>query len=185
MAVQYGFYFDADRCVMCRACEMACKSTRNLEPGVRWRKVVEIWEGEFPDVSRTFVSLSCLHCAEPACIDACPNGAITKRAEDGIVIVDKNECTGCGECYYACPYQVPQFGADGKMQKCDFCLEQGREPACVATCPADALFYGTMDELSRLAAEKGAEKLDGDTIPSMYLANRQRASIPAESLVIG
>ena len=185
MAEQYGFYFDADRCIMCHTCELACKSTHDVEPGVQWRKVVEIWEGEFPDVSRTFVSLSCLHCAEPPCVDVCPNGAITKRSEDGIVIVDRDECTGCGECFYACPYQVPQFGADGLMQKCDFCLEQGKEPACTAPCPADALSFGTMDELSRMAAAKGAEKLAGDTAPSMFIANRRGATIPAENLVIG
>ena len=104
MTKQYAFYFDADRCVMCYTCEVACKSTRNVELGVSWRKVIEIWRGEFPDVSRTFVSLSCLHCAEPACEDACPAGAISKRAEDGIVVVDKDKCTGCQDCYSACPY---------------------------------------------------------------------------------
>ena len=125
----------------------------------------------------------CIRCLR--CVDACPNGAITKRSEDGIVIVDRDECTGCGECFYACPYQVPQFGADGLMQKCDFCLEQGKEPACTAPCPADALSFGTMDELSRMAAAKGAEKLAGDTAPSMFIANRRGATIPTDNLVIG
>jgi anaerobic dimethyl sulfoxide reductase subunit B (iron-sulfur subunit) len=185
MAKQYGFYFDADRCVMCHACEMACKATRGVELGVQWRKVIEIWAGEFPDISRTFVSISCLHCAEPSCVEACPNGAITKRAEDGIVVVDKAECTGCGECFYACPYQVPQFGSDGLMQKCDFCLDRGIAPACVEPCPAEALFFGTMEELAQKAAEKKAEKLAGDTGPSMYIANTRGADIPAESLIIG
>ena len=83
MAKQYGFYFDVDRCVYCHTCETACKATRDVGPGISWRKVIEIWAGEFPDVSRTFVSLSCLHCAEPACEQACPTGAISKRAEDG------------------------------------------------------------------------------------------------------
>lgn len=185
MAKQYGFYFDADRCVMCHTCEVACKGTHNLELGVKWRKVVEIWAGEFPDVSRTFVSLSCLHCAEPPCEPACPTGAISKRAEDGIVVVDKDKCDGCQKCYEACPYGIPQFGADGTMQKCDFCLERGIEPACVAPCPADALFYGTMEELAEKASEPAAEKLSGTTGPSMFIRNKRGAIIATDNLVVG
>jgi anaerobic dimethyl sulfoxide reductase subunit B (iron-sulfur subunit) len=185
MTEQYGFYFDADRCIQCHACELACKSVNGIEPGVRWRKVVEIWTGEFPDVSRTFISLSCLHCAEPACEKACPTGAIYKRAEDGIVVVERDKCNGCGDCFTACPYGVPQFGADGIMQKCDFCLGRGKEPACTEPCPANALFYGKMEELERLAAEKAAEKLAGDTVPSLFIHNSRKASIPAENLKVG
>ena len=110
MTTQYGFYFDADRCINCHACEVACKSLHKIEPGLYWRKTVEIWSGDFPEVSRTFVALSCLHCAEPACVKACPAKAIIKREEDGIVIIDREKCTGCGICYDACPYGVPQFG---------------------------------------------------------------------------
>ena len=161
MGRQYGFFFDADRCVMCHACELACKGTRDLEFGVQWRKVVEIWQGEFPEVTRTFVSLSCLHCAEPPCREACPSGAISKRAEDGIVVVDRDKCTGCGECYAACPYGVPQFGTDGTMQKCDFCLERGLEPACTTPCPADALFFGTMETTCRNRRREGGQKAAG------------------------
>jgi DMSO reductase iron-sulfur subunit len=184
MAKQYGFFFDADRCIMCHACELACKGTLDLELGVQWRKVVEIWQGEFPDVTRTFVSLSCLHCAEPPCREACPTGAISKRAEDGIVVVDADKCTGCQECYPACPYGVPQFGADGTMQKCDFCLERGIEPACTSPCPADALFSGTMDELAMMAAEKAGEKLPGVERPSLFIANTRGPDLPAGSLVV-
>lgn len=184
MAEQYGFYFDAERCVHCHACEVACKSVRNLEPGIHWRKVVEIWTGDFPDVTRTFASLSCLHCAEPACEKVCPVGAIHKRKEDGIVVVDKDKCTGCGDCYTACPYNVPQFGTDGIMQKCDFCIGLEEEPACVAPCPANALFFGTTEELSRLAAEKGAEKLTGDTLPSLFIRNPRKISVLAKNLRI-
>ena len=185
MGKQYGFFFDADRCIMCHACELACKGTRDVELGVNWRKVVEIWQGEFPNVTRTFVSLSCLHCAEPPCRKACPTGAISKRPEDGIVIVDREKCTGCRECYPACPYGVPQFGADGTMQKCDFCLERGAEPACSTTCPADALFFTTMEELARMAAAKAGKQLPGPGQPSFFLSNRRGPDIPVGSLTFG
>ena len=181
MTTQYGFYFDADRCISCHACEVACKSLHKIELGVHWRKTVEIWSGEFPEVSCTFFSLSCLHCSEPACAKACPADAIVKRQEDGIVVVDREKCTGCGICYDACPYGVPQFGTDRLMQKCDFCIESG-EPACIAPCPANALFFGAMEELSRLAEETGAEILAGETNPSLYIRNRHKATIPQELL---
>jgi DMSO reductase iron-sulfur subunit len=184
MGKQYGFLFDVDRCIFCHACEVACKSTRNVEAGVNWRQVIEIWSGKFPDVTRTFIALSCLHCAEPACAEVCPTGAIAKRDEDGIVVVDKEKCTGCQACFDACPYGVPQFGSDGTMQKCDFCLERGIKPACTEICPADALFFGTMEELEELAAEKKAERLDGATGPAMFIRNERGATIAPSDLVI-
>lgn len=172
MAKQYGFYFDSERCILCRTCEVACESTRNVELGIKWRKVIEIWSGEFPDVTRAFVSMSCLHCAVPACEEVCPTGAIFKRHEDGIVVVDKDKCTGCQDCYTACPYNIPQFGADGSMQKCDFCIERGIEPACVAHCPTEALRYGTMEKLSKLSAETAAQRLTGPTKPSIIILHK-------------
>lgn len=177
MGKQYGFYYDVSRCVQCRTCEVACKTIRNVEPGLKWRRVVETWGGEFPNVTRTFFSLACMHCAKPACVEVCPTDAITKRAEDGIVVVDRDKCNGCQECFYACPFGVPQFGHDGTMQKCDFCIEIGGEPACVASCPAEAIHYGTIEELSELAAGKAAEKLTGPTEPSIFISNKLGANM--------
>jgi Fe-S-cluster-containing dehydrogenase component len=108
----------------------------------------------------------------------CPTGAISKRGEDGIVVVDKEKCNGCQDCLTACPFGVPQFGNDGIMQKCDFCLELGGEPACVAHCPAEALHCGTMEELLKLATEKAAEKFNGPTEPSIFILNKTGARIP-------
>jgi anaerobic dimethyl sulfoxide reductase subunit B (iron-sulfur subunit) len=169
MSKQYGFYYDAGRCIQCRTCELACKSANNVEPGVKWRRVVETWNGEFPNVTRAFFSLACMHCKKPACAAACPTGAISKRAGDGIVVVDRDQCNGCQDCFAACPYGVPQFGDDGLMQKCDFCIEIGREPACVGSCPADALNFGPLDELLEMATEKAAKRMSGSTKPSMII----------------
>jgi anaerobic dimethyl sulfoxide reductase subunit B (iron-sulfur subunit) len=142
---QYGFSYDADLCVECRACELACKGTNDLEPGIRWRKVTEEWRGRYPDLKRVFLSSTCRHCPKPACAAACPTGALSKRAEDGIVVVDLEKCDGCGDCLPACPYGVPQFGTDGKMQKCDYCLSVGVEPVCARSCPSGALTFGLVD----------------------------------------
>lgn len=159
---QIGFDFNADRCVQCHACEIACKSLHEVEFGVTWRRVTDFWEGEFPHVVNRTLSISCLHCGDPACEMVCPTGAIVKRADDGIVIVDQDKCIGCRSCFLACPFGVPQFGMNGRMQKCDFCVDrltEGKEPACVATCPSDALHFGTMDELSRKKTRKASHKI--------------------------
>jgi anaerobic dimethyl sulfoxide reductase subunit B (iron-sulfur subunit) len=171
MSKQYGFYYDASRCIQCRTCELACKVTNNTEPGVKWRRVIETWGGNYPDVTRAFFSLACMHCEEPACVTICPTEAIHKRVEDGIVVVDKNKCNGCQDCFTACPYGVPQFGKDGKMQKCDYCTEISREPACVESCPAEALYYGVLDELLEMATGKNVKRMDGTTKPSMIIIN--------------
>ena len=170
MARQYGFYFDADKCVLCRACEVACKAVHNIEPGIEWIRVVEIWDGVYPNVTRDFFALACMHCDKPACIEVCPNGAISKRGEDGIVIVDRDKCNGCRECFSACPYGVPQFGADSIMQMCDFCSGINMQPACAVCCPTGALKFGTLDELLEMAKGKMVKKMDGPTEPSIIIA---------------
>jgi anaerobic dimethyl sulfoxide reductase subunit B (iron-sulfur subunit) len=151
---QLGVDFDADRCVQCHACEVACKALHQVEPGIKWRRVVWIWSGQYPDVACRTVSLSCLHCENPPCETACPTGAIRKRPQDGIVVVDTVLCSGCRACLTACPFGVPRYGTTGKMQKCDLCvdrIEAGKEPACVATCPSGALRYGPVSDLSEKA----------------------------------
>ncbi len=189
MNKQLGFYLDARRCVQCHACEIACKSAHEAELGVKRRRVLNYWQGEFPGAVNRNLAVSCMHCAQPACLDACSTGAITKRAEDGIVVVDADACTGCRQCEDACPYGAPQFGQDGTMQKCDLCLgsisglrQEGGEPACVATCPAEALAFGEMETLAKLAEENSGEKLSGTTQPSFFITSADRG-LPSEAYV--
>ena len=85
--------------------------------------VSTIERGKYPDLFMAFLATPCYHCIEPACVAACPANAITKCLEDGIVTVDREACLGqdaCVLCLDACPYDAPQFGAEGnaKMQKC-------------------------------------------------------------------
>ncbi len=171
MAVQYAFSLDIDRCVQCHACEVACKSINQIELGPRWRQVIDFWTGEYPAVANRSVSISCHHCAEPSCVESCPVGAITKRAQDGIVLVDPETCIGCRTCEEACPYGAPQFGEDGIMQKCNLCVSRtsvGLQPSCVATCPGEALKFGTVEQLAVQAKGKELRQLSGTNGPSFF-----------------
>ena len=171
--MQKGFLLEVERCVGCFACQVACKTKNDTEVGPLWRRVTEIESGKYPETTRRFVSMACMHCGEPACVAVCPAGALSKRAEDGIVVVDQNKCIGCHYCFFACPFGVPQYGSSGTMQKCDLCLdrlEEGKEPACVATCLGKAIHAGTMQDLSKFAQQKVAKKLAGSTVPSVLIS---------------
>ncbi len=180
--MQKGFYLDTKICVACYSCVTACKNWNGVAPevsakpgtqGPKWRRVTTVELGSYPDARIVNVSLSCMHCGKPACMSVCPVEAISKRDEDGIVVVDKSQCIGCHACAAACPFGVPQYGEDGTMQKCNYCLDRtvkGQEPACAATCPAGALWAGTLQELSQMSSEKSARQLVGSSNPSAWFS---------------
>jgi anaerobic dimethyl sulfoxide reductase subunit B (iron-sulfur subunit) len=91
-AMQFGFVHNNVDCIGCRACEIACKDKNGLPPGPRFRRVMYIEGGTYPDVFAYKVNMSCNHCAEPACLPTCPTGAIWKRSKDGIVDIDSTLC---------------------------------------------------------------------------------------------
>jgi anaerobic dimethyl sulfoxide reductase subunit B (iron-sulfur subunit) len=157
--MQMAFFFDQTRCIGCYACVVSCKQWNQVRSGpVKWRRVLTMEEGKYPDVSVRFLSMACCHCESPACVFVCPVNAITKREQDGIVIVNKKLCLGgkrCGfACRKACPYDAPQFDDKkyGKMQKCNFCVErlsENKKPICVEACITKALDAGPFEELRR------------------------------------
>jgi anaerobic dimethyl sulfoxide reductase subunit B len=163
MSTEYGFSFARNKCTQCFACQVACKTWRNSEFRVNWRRVHKLWSGSFPNVKLATASVSCMHCADPVCVGACPVSAIKKRTEDGIVVVDKAKCIGCKACEKACPFGSPQFGADGKMQKCDMCINEidlsKDMPPCAETCNTKALQFGKMDTKEKIIKEKEIQKL--------------------------
>jgi len=155
MKRRLGFAADLSGCTGCKACQLACKDKHRLGPGVLWRRVAEVaggrWEqvgANWRDASLTyFVSVSCMHCDRPICVEVCPTKAMA-QGDDGIVAIDPERCMGCHYCEWACPYGAPQFDAEaGVMTKCDLCRDElaaGRLPACVAACPMRVL---TIEEL--------------------------------------
>lgn len=165
--MQYAFYFDQTRCTGCLTCVVACQDYHNLsEKSGNIIRMKTIEKGKYPDPFVAFFPLFCYHCANPACVAACPANAITKRKEDGIVIVDCEACLGkeqCGLCIEACPYGVPQFGSEenSPMQKCDLCASrwtEGKKSICVEGCPMLALDAGPLDTLiEKYGARREAE----------------------------
>jgi anaerobic dimethyl sulfoxide reductase subunit B len=164
-----GWLFDIGKCTGCYACEVAC-ATWNATGAVSWRQIVKIETGVYPNVGTRNLSMPCLHCDHAPCLQSCPVGAITKRT-DGVVLVDQATCVGCMFCFWACPFGVPQFGAEGKMSKCTFCADRPAElpRACEEVCPTKAIISGEMADLERLAAKSGGERVGGPAAPAMFV----------------
>ncbi|MBI4789164.1 MAG: dimethylsulfoxide reductase subunit B [Chloroflexi bacterium] len=180
MAKQLAFYFDASACAGCKACQVACQDKNNLPFAMRWRRVLQYGGGGWvrdPNDSTLMLprnifvyslSTACYHCENPACVNVCPTGAISKRA-DGVVLINQDQCIGCRYCEWACPYGAPQFNqAKGVMTKCTFCedlLAQAQNPACVDACVMRAIEFG---ELSELRAKYG-NFMDLEPLPASWM----------------
>jgi len=90
----------------------------------------------------------CNHCTNPACVAACPSGALYKRGEDGIVLVNQDACRGWRACVAACPYKKVYYNwKTGKSEKCILCyprLESGQAPACFHSCVGRIRYMGVI-----------------------------------------
>lgn len=106
--------------------------------------------GEYPNSYYYYMPRMCGHCTRPACVESCPHGAVFKREEDGIVLIDQEKCRGNASCIRACPYKKIDFNhSTHTAQKCIGCfprIEHGVAPACVRQCPGRAMFIGFMDD---------------------------------------
>ncbi|MFD4479987.1 nitrate reductase subunit beta [Streptomyces sp. NPDC058471] len=115
---------------------------------------------EFEQSFMFYLPRVCEHCLNPACVSACPSGAMYKRAEDGIVLVDQDDCRGWRMCVSSCPYKKVYFNhATGKAEKCTFCfprVEIGMPTICSETCVGRMRYLGVMlydaDKVTRAAA---------------------------------
>jgi Fe-S-cluster-containing dehydrogenase component len=102
---------DLRRCVGCHACTIACVAENKLPPGVVYRPVIEQEFGTYPNVGRRFTPRPCMQCDSPPCVPVCPVNA-THKNEEGVVVVDYEQCIGCRACLTACPYgaRTSDFG---------------------------------------------------------------------------
>jgi len=108
--------------------------------------------GEYPNSYFFYLPRLCNHCTKPACVEACPRGAMYKREEDGIVLRDESRCRGYQFCLEACPYKKIYFNFQREVSEhCILCyprVEEHVAPACVRQCPGRAVFFGMLDDES-------------------------------------
>ncbi|WDD96977.1 DmsC/YnfH family molybdoenzyme membrane anchor subunit [Thalassomonas actiniarum] len=146
---QHGFFFTADNCIGCHACESACAEKNETPAHLAFRSVGYVEGGSYPDYKRMNISMACNHCDDPVCLKGCPTRAYTKHAEYGAVLQDPETCFGCGYCTWVCPYNAPQLDpVKGRVSKCNMCvdrLEVGLKPACVSACVGNALDFGVIE----------------------------------------
>ncbi|MCK4304108.1 MAG: 4Fe-4S dicluster domain-containing protein [Candidatus Eisenbacteria sp.] len=163
-----GLLIDFTKCVGCGACADACREVNDLPQPDPAGSPPQDLDGSNYTVVLTHEAAGkeplhyrklCMHCEEPACVSACPVGALTKRP-DGPVVYDSGLCFGCRYCMTACPFQVPRYTWERLapvVSKCILCyhrLDKGQEPACAAVCPTGATRFGPRDVLLRIARER-------------------------------
>jgi len=179
MPPRWGMVINLDDCLGCQACVVACKAEYDLSPETMedsgkaiplWSKVYTIGPtGEFPDLGMHYLPVLCNHCEKPRCLESCPANAIEKRA-DGIVVINQEKCTGCRQCFWACPYGAVFCPTrKQKASKCEFCfsrIEKDQEPLCVSVCLAKCRLFGDLnDPTSRISTSLARNKTRLYAIP--------------------
>lgn len=189
---------DVSRCIGCEDCVEACQKANELPKEEPWRwvdRIDDLSSARWTAIDRMrsdkgdrFVRRQCMHCVDPACVSVCIVGAM-KKTPEGPVIYDKDICIGCRYCMIACPWEIPRYSWEDRVpyiQKCHMCYERvlkdGKPPACVEACPADATIFGERDELlaearRRLSAEPekyvqriwGAKEVGGTSV--LYISD--------------
>ena len=156
-----GFTYNSTICVSCGGCQVACQSSHGLNADEFYRRVVITSDEK--GQSHAY-SGSCNHCEEPACVQACPTGAMYVDEKEGVVLHDDGICIGCGCCVWNCPYGSVSISLSrGVSQKCDSCIErraEGLAPYCVAACPMNAIGWRDHEE------GDGWERLSASFLPS-------------------
>jgi formate dehydrogenase beta subunit len=179
-----GLLYDATKCIGCKACVVACKEANDLpadptgRPGGLYDAPTDL-SGSTKNLIRlakkgnetSFMKSQCMHCVDPACVNACMMGSLAKR-EMGIVTWKPDKCIGCRYCAMACPFQVPKFewsSRNPRVVKCELCAHRMAfgGPACAAVCPRKAVIFGKRDELLA-EAKKRIQDNPQRYVPKVY-----------------
>ncbi|NLG49721.1 MAG: 4Fe-4S dicluster domain-containing protein [Chloroflexi bacterium] len=134
---------DPTKCIGCRMCEYACSATKTnaFDPSLSRIRVVRI-------EPITMTAISCRLCADAPCIIACPRNALTRSAENGVILVDEDKCDGCGWCVEACDFGAVVLNpVTRNAEICNLCVDQEEGPQCVRFCPKEALSLATPEVL--------------------------------------
>ena len=169
---------DVSKCIGCKACQSACMEWNDIRDDVgvnvgsynspidltdRSWTVMRFYEEELPDkgLQWLIVKDGCLHCADPGCLRSCPAPGAIIQYSNGVVDFQQDQCIGCGYCQTGCPFNVPRYSMkDQKAYKCTLCSDRvavGLEPACIKSCPTQALTFGTKESMLDLAHERVIE----------------------------
>ena len=143
-------YVELDRCIACLSCERACQFQQaGQDSGCSPNIFVHV------DMERRRIHTgTCLQCETALCMEVCPTNAITRDPETSAVVVDKENCLGCGMCIAACPFGYMHLDdSRRKAAKCDLC---GGNPKCVQMCMAKALHFGSINSI----AERKRNQID-------------------------
>ena len=184
-----GILYDSTLCIGCQACMAGCKDANEMplesqDPLKRWDNPPDLSASTLNIIKRyadgnatvkdqeqngyAFIKRQCLHCADPACVTACPVSALRKDSQSGVVSYNKDACIGCRYCQIACPFNVPKFQWHSatpeivKCQLCDHLMKKGKYANCCATCPTGASLFGPVAGLMleakrRLSLEPGVD----------------------------
>lgn len=141
------FFIDPQRCIGCRACEMACAECETNGQ----QSMIHVDYIDRRKSTQTTVQV-CMHCEEPACARVCPADAISKDEFGVVHSAEASRCIACSNCVHACPFGVPiKMDTMDLMMKCNMCYDRtsvGKKPMCATVCPSGALFWGTREELA-------------------------------------
>ena len=153
---------DSSLCTGCRLCELACAMAKTGEYNVEVSRI----RTARPEAS-LMLSVACRLCPDAPCVKACPRDALSISQEDGVILVDKARCTGCGWCIEACDFGAIALDHRSKcVVICDLCRDDGGGPRCVVACPKQALDLTSPSAFANSARERiarTAEEPDGYT----------------------
>ncbi len=137
-------YYDVKKCLACRSCEIACalshSGTNELSRALR-EETLSLPRKKIVSANRKNYPVSCRHCKEPSCVDACMAAALSIEAATGMVVHDRERCVGCWMCVMVCPYGAIRPDLKSRVPlRCDKCRDK-EEPACLKSCPTGAIIY--------------------------------------------
>ena len=178
--------FNRERCLACRACELAC-SVAHSRSGQLETAIAE----ELPPRRRVTLAagkdgvdaLRCEQCAEPLCAFSCKSGALHRDPVSGWIALEESRCVGCFMCLMVCPHGIRPDPATDRVVRCDVCRDR-EIPACVAACPTGALFAGPPPARSAPSEFKGHVVVVGSSAAGIAACEAAREHAPGCSITL-